>query len=770
MNHFNQQILHVTAPFNHLFLFAVALLLCALPVRAQLYLDTKAPIEQRVEDALSRMTLAEKIAVIHAQSKFSSPGVARLGIPGLWCTDGPHGIRAEVKWDEWDQAGWTNDSCIAFPALTCLAATWNTDLSLLYGKSIGEEALYRNKQVLLGPGVNIYRTPLNGRNFEYMGEDPCLSATMVVPYIRGVQQNGVTTCVKHFALNNQEDGRHVVNVNLSDRALYEIYLPAFKAAVQEGQSWSIMGAYNRIWGQYACHNHRLLVDILRGEWGFNGAVISDWGGVSNTDEAIRNGLDLEFGSWTDGLTEGRSNSYDMYYLALPYLKKIQSGEVGTKELDDKVRNVLRLIFRTSMNPNKGFGSLCSDAHIAAARQIAGEGIVLLKNDPVGKKKTAQPVLPIAHDKKTILVVGENAIKQMTVGGGSSSLKAKYEISPLQGIRERAAQAGAEVRYVRGYVGDIGGEYNGVTTGQDLRDSRTPAELTAEAVAAAKEADVVLFVGGLNKADHQDSESYDRLQYNLPYGQDELISALAKANNNLAVVILSGNAYAMPWLKQVPALVQAWFNGSETGHALADVLFGDVNPSGHLPFTIMPALEDYPAHQYGAIAYPGVNNEVEYKEDLFVGYRYADLYGSKKPLVYTTSGKTYSIVPPRVKPLFAFGYGLSYTTFAMGKATLSGNTLRVSIRNTGTRAGKQVVQLYVAPQKPGVVRPVKELKAFRKVSLQPGEEQVVEFNLTEQMFQYFDADAHKWLTGKGAYKLMVGTAADAIHSEVVYNLR
>lgn len=754
---------------NQLILFAVALLLCALPVRAQLYLDTKAPIEQRVEDALSRMTLAEKIAVIHAQSKFSSPGVARLGIPGIWCTDGPHGIRAEVKWDEWDQAGWTNDSCIAFPALTCLAATWNTDMSLLYGKSIGEEALYRNKQVLLGPGVNIYRSPLNGRNFEYMGEDPYLSATMVVPYIQGVQQNGVATCVKHFALNNQEDGRHVVNVNVSDRALYEIYLPAFKAAVQEGQSWSIMGAYNRIWGQYACHNHRLLVDILRGEWGFNGAVISDWGGVSNTDEAIRNGLDLEFGSWTDGLTEGRSNSYDMYYLALPYLKKIQSGEVGTKELDDKVRNVLRLIFRTSMNPNKGFGSLCSDAHIAAARQIAGEGIVLLKNDPVGKKKTAQPVLPIAQDKKTILVVGENAIKQMTVGGGSSSLKAKYEISPLQGIRERAAQAGAEVRYVRGYVGDIGGEYNGVTTGQDLRDSRTPAELTAEAVAAAKEADIVLFIGGLNKADHQDAEGYDRLQYALPYGQDELISALAKANSNLAVVILSGNAYAMPWLKQVPALVQAWFNGSETGHALADVLFGDVNPSGHLPFTIMPELEDYPAHQYGAQAYPGVNNEVEYKEDLFVGYRYADLYGQKKVLNYESSGKTYSINPPKRKPLFAFGHGLSYTTFSMSKATLDGNTLRVRIRNTGARTGKQVVQLYVAPQKPDVVRPVKELKAFRKVSLQPGEEQEVVFELGEQMFQYFDADAHQWVTGKGAYKLMVGTAADAIQSVTSYSL-
>ena len=750
-----------------LLLIAVSMLLLIPVTRAQVYLDTNAPMEQRVEDALSRMTLAEKIAIIHAQSKFSSPGVARLGIPGLWCTDGPHGIRAEVKWDEWDQAGWTNDSCMAFPTLTCLAATWNTDMSLLYGKSIGEEALYRNKQVLLGPGVNIYRTPLNGRNFEYMGEDPYLASAMVVPYIQGVQQNGVAACVKHFALNNQEDGRHVVNVSLSDRALYEIYLPAFKAAVQEAKVWSIMGAYNRIWGQYACHNHRLLVDILRGEWNFDGAVISDWGGVSNTDEAIHNGMDLEFGSWTDGLTEGRSNSYDMYYLAIPYLEKIQRGEVGTKELDDKVRNVLRLIFRTAMKPNKGFGSLCSDAHAQAARKIAGEGIVLLKNDAPGKKN-AKPVLPLAADKKTILVVGENAIKQMTVGGGSSSLKAKYEISPMQGIRERAARAGAQVQYVRGYVGDIGGEYNGVTTGQDLRDERSAEELITEAVNAAKQADVVLFIGGLNKADHQDAESSDRLQYGLPYSQDALISALAKVNKNLAVVILSGNAYAMPWLKEVPAIVQAWYNGSETGHALADVLFGDVNPSGHLPFTIMPALEDYPSHQYGAAAYPGVDNEVEYKEDLFVGYRYADLYGKKKPIVYTTAGKTYSIVPPKAKPLFAFGHGLSYTSFELSNAVLDGKSISVRIKNTGAREGMQVVQLYVAPQKASVVRPAKELKAFQKVVLQPGEEQVLRFELTEQMFQYFDADQHAWVTDKGQYNILIGTASDNLPLRLTYH--
>lgn len=729
-------------------LLALGLTLVANTSFAQVYLDPNAPMEQRVEDALGRMTLAEKIAIIHAQSKFSSPGVARLGIPGLWCTDGPHGIRAEVKWDEWDQAGWTNDSCMAFPTLTCLAATWNTDMALLYGRSIGEEALYRGKNVLLGPGVNIYRTPLNGRNFEYMGEDPYLSSAMVVPYVQGVQENGVAACVKHFALNDQEDGRHVVNVTLSERALYEIYLPAFQAAVQEGKAWSIMGAYNRIWGQYACHNHRLLVDILRGEWGFDGAVISDWGGVSNTDEAIHNGLDLEFGSWTDGLTEGRSNSYDAYYMAMPYLEKIERGEVGTKELDDKVRNVLRLIFRTSMNPNRGFGSLCSEAHAQAARTIAAEGIVLLKNAKPNAKTNV--VLPIAEQTRSILVVGENAIKQMTVGGGSSSLKAKYEISPLQGIRERAAMNGAEVRYVRGYVGDIGGEYNGVTTGQDLRDDRTPAELTDEAVQAAKEADIVLFIGGLNKADHQDAEGRDRLQYGLPYGQDELIAALAKANKNLAVVMLSGNAFSMPWLKEVPAVVQAWFNGSETGHALADVLFGDVNPSGHLPFTIMPALEDYPSHQYGAAAYPGIDNEVEYKEDLFVGYRYADLYGIKMPLRYTLDGRIYTINPPKHKPLFAFGHGLSYTTFALSNAKAEADAVMVRIKNTGEREGKQVVQLYVAPRKPSTVRPVKELKAFRKVNLQAGEEQELRFALTEPMFRNLDTDK---------FDIYIGFAAD-----------
>ena len=416
---------------------------CGQPVKKSFdgpaYLDESLPVEERVEDALSRMTTEEKVALTHAQSKFSSAGVPRLGIPEVWCTDGPHGIRAEVLWDEWDQAGWTSDSCTAFPALTALAASWDPSLAGLYGTVIGEEARYRKKDVLLGPGVNIYRTPLNGRNFEYMGEDPFLAATMVVPYVQGVQRNNVAACVKHYALNNQETARFFTNVTVDDRTLYEIYLPAFKAAV-DGGAWAIMGSYNLYKGQWNCHNQYLLNDILKGEWGFDGVVISDWGGVHDTDQAITNGLDMEFGSWTNGLTMGKTNAYDSYFLANPYLERIRSGQVGTTELDDKARRILRLIFRTSMNPEHKTGKFTSPEHYAAARKIGAEGIVLLKNDG--------GILPLRGAKK-ILVVGENAIKMMTVGGGSSSLKAQHEVSPLDGLRE--ALPGVEVVYERGYV-------------------------------------------------------------------------------------------------------------------------------------------------------------------------------------------------------------------------------------------------------------------------------------------------------------------------------
>ena len=442
------------------------------------YLDDSQPIEARVEDALSRMTLEEKVKIIHAQSKFSSAGVPRLGIPELWTTDGPHGIRTEVLWDEWEQAGWTNDSCVAFPALTCLAATWNEDMSALYGKSIGEEARFREKDILLGPGVNIYRTPLNGRNFEYMGEDPYLASRMVVPYVQEVQKNGVAVCVKHYALNNQEAKRHEYDAILSDRALYEIYLPAFKAAVQEGGAWSIMGAYNIYKGQHACHNEYLLNDILKGEWDFDGVVISDWGGTHDTDQAITNGLDLEFGTWTDGLTMGATDGYDAYHLANSYLERLRDGRASVEVLNEKARRVLRLIFRTAMNTDKPFGSICSPEHYDAARKIAGEGIVLLKND--------KDVLPVDLESvKKIAVIGENAIKMMTVGGGSSSLKAQHECIPMEGILAAVGDK-AEVVYERGYVGDVTGNYNGVATGQDLSESRSEAQLIEDAVKLAKD--------------------------------------------------------------------------------------------------------------------------------------------------------------------------------------------------------------------------------------------------------------------------------------------
>ena len=395
------------------------------------YLDPTKNVEERIEDALQRMTLAEKIRVIHAQSKFSSAGVPRLGFPDFWTDDGPHGVRPDVLWDEWEQAGQTNDSCVAFPALTCLAASWNTRLARLYGKCLGEEARYRGKNMILGPGVNINRTPLNGRNFEYLGEDPFLTSRMVVPYIQGLQSMGVAACVKHYALNNDEENRHQVNVVVDDRALHEIYLPAFKAAVREGKAWGLMGAYNQYKNQHNCHNEFLINDILKRDWGFDGVVVSDWGGAHDTEQAVKNGLDMEFGTWTDGLTMGATNAYDNYHLARPYLKLIQEGKFTTRELDDKVRRVLRLFYRTTMDHAYKQGFLCSDAHYEAARKIAEEGIVLLKNQG--------NVLPIDVKRaKRVLVVGENAIKMMTVGGGSSSLKAQREISPLDGLKARLA--------------------------------------------------------------------------------------------------------------------------------------------------------------------------------------------------------------------------------------------------------------------------------------------------------------------------------------------
>ena len=748
--------------------FIALLMLVAVGSQAQtpIYLDSTKDIETRVEDALSRMTLNEKIAVIHAQSKFSSPGVKRLGFPDFWTDDGPHGVRPDVLWDEWEQAGQTNDSCVAFPALTCLAATWNPAMAKNYGRSLGEEALYRGKGMILGPGVNIYRSPLNGRNFEYMGEDPLLASRMVVPYVQGLQSTGVAACVKHYALNNSEEFRHQVNVVVSDRALHEIYLPAFKAAVQEGGAWAIMGAYNLYKDQHNCHNEIMLNKILKGDWGFDGVVVSDWGGAHDTDEAVKYGLDMEFGTWTDGLAMGKTNAYDSYYLADAYKQAIVEGKYTTRELDEKVRRVLRLFFRTTMREGKGHGFLCSEAHYDVAREVAEEGIVLLKNAAVkpAKRGKAVPVLPIDVSKaKKILVVGENAIKMMTVGGGSSSLKAQKEISPLDGLRQLCAQLNADcvVDYARGYVGDTTGEYNGGTTGQNLKDDRQPAELIAEAVAKAKEADCVVFFGGLNKSDFQDCEGHDRKEYALPYDQDSVVEALAAANPRLVYVNISGNAVGMPWKDRVPAIVQGWFLGSESGEALARVLTGQANPSGKLPFTWTVALNDVGAHAldawHGTWREGGKIIDEEYKEGLYVGYRWAD--------------------KQQTKPLFAFGHGLSYTTFRLSDLRLSASdmaadgklTFTVNVKNTGTRDGAEVVQLYIHDAESSVDRPYKELKGFQKVALKAGESRDVNIDIDVTALSFYDETAQAWKAEAGVFEALVGNAADNLPLKAKFTL-
>ncbi|CAH2756280.1 Beta-glucosidase BoGH3A [Bacteroides uniformis] len=713
------------------------------------YMDDAQPIEARVKDALSRMTLEEKVALCHAQSKFSSAGVPRLGIPELWMSDGPHGVRAEINWNDWGYANWTNDSITAFPALTCLAATWNPDMSAKYGKAIGEEARYREKDVLLGPGVNIYRTPMNGRNFEYMGEDPYLASVMCVPYIQELQKNGVAACVKHYALNNQELWRGHIDVNLSDRVLYEIYLPAFKAAVEEGGAWSIMGAYNKIRGQHACHNDFTLNKILKDDWKFDGCVITDWGGAHDTYEAAVNGLDIEMGSYTNGLTSESVFTYNDYYLASPYLQMLKDGKVPMSTIDDKASRILRLIFRTAMNRQKPYGSVATEEHYAAAREIGNEGIVLLKNAPVVKK--GAPLLPIDAAKyQNILVVGDNAVRLLNQGGGSSELKVKDMVSPLDGLR---AVYGDKVAYAKGYAAGRPMYGRADEIPQNVVDS-----LRAEAVEMAKKADLVVLVGGLNKNHFQDCEGGDRLEYGLPFGQDELIEALLGVNKNLVLVLLSGNAVEMPWVSRVPAIVQGWYLGSMGGKSLADILSGAVNPSGKLPFSFPAKLTDCGAHAFDELSYPGDSIKQEYKEDILVGYRWHD---TKK-----------------VPALFPFGHGLSYTTFTYGKPVASAKamaadgtlTVTVAVKNTGSIAGKEIVQLYVGDDKCSVLRPVKELKHFAKVALAPGQEKNVTFTLTPDDLKFYDEASAAWKYEPGKFKAYVCASSADVRGVVSFEMQ
>ena len=731
---------------RNIFVSALMLTMTTTTMTAQVYLDPQAPMEERVKDALSRMTTHEKIQVIHAQSKFTSAGVPRLGIRQLNMDDGPHGVREELGWNSWSNAGWTNDSVVAFPSLTCLASTWNRDLSARYGHALSEEFAFRGKDVLLGPGVNIARTPMNGRAFEYMGEDPCLAGEMVVPYIQAAQKNGVACCLKHYVLNDQETNRFGTDVTVSERALREIYLEPFRRAVSKAHVWSIMGSYNMYKGIHCCQHEELNNGILKGEWQWDGAIISDWGGTTDTWQAATGGLDIEMGSFTDGKVKESEFTFDDYYMARPLERLVNEGKIPMSVLDEKAGRVLRLIFRTAMNPKKAIGNQCSEGHYDACRVIGEEGIVLLRNEKAKNEKSAASILPLDLTKyKHIRVVGENATRSLTQGGGSSELKTLRDISPFEALRSLCS-----MDYAQGY-----------TSGRalyDQVDTVDPAEserLKAEALEKARQADLIIYIGGLNKNTKQDCENSDRESYDLSFGQNELISQLAQIQPNIVVVTFGGNAYATPWLQQVKALLHCWYLGSESGTALANVLTGKVNPSGKLPVTFAKRYEDYPYVRFGKEAYQDRSGQVDYKEGIYVGYR-----GFERD---------------KTQPQFPFGYGLSYTTFQYGQPTAQASSdqvsVEVTVRNTGSVAGKEVAQVYVsAPKNKQMDKPVKELKGFAKTRLlQPGESQTLRISIPRSELASWNETTHEWQVDSGTYTLQVGGSSADIRGKAKITL-
>ncbi len=702
-----------------------------------LYLDKARPVDERALDLLKRLTLDEKLLLVHADSKFTTAAIPRLGIPQRWLSDGPHGVREDIGPHDWRPAGRTDDFATALPAGVALAATWNPDLAKLYGQTIGEEALARGKHVMLGPAVNIHRTPLCGRNFEYFSEDPFLASEVVVPWIRGLQSQKVAACVKHYALNNQEWERGTIDVEVDERPLREIYLRAFEAAVRDGGVLAVMGAYNKFRGQHACHNDYLLNEVLKGEWGFKGLVMSDWSGTHDTRAAALGGLDLEMGT---------EKPYSQFFLGDPFKRLLEKGEVPMSVLDDKARRNLRVMIETGALDGRPAGSLNTKAHQQAARRVAEESIVLLKN--------AGGLLPLDPAKvRTIVVIGENAVRKHSHEGGASEIKALYEVTPLEGIKARVPQA--KVTHAMGYK-------SGRWSPDDAPATTDPETLIAQAVDGARQPDVAIVVGGLNHDRFQDAEGTDRKNLSLPGGQAELIRRVTEANPRTVVVLVSGGPVDMePWLEKTPAVLQAWYPGMEGGNAIATVLFGDVNPSGRLPMTFPRKLSDSPAHALGA--YPGKNGTERYEEGLLVGYRWFDAKG--------------------IEPLFPFGHGLSYTSFEYanpkvrepGPASPGGAkppvaVVQVDVKNTGSRPGAEVVQLYVEHEAPRLPRPPQELKGFAKVFLKPGEQKTVALTLGPDAFAFYDPAKKAWVAEAGEYVLRVRSSPRLGRFELPFTLK
>ena len=722
------------------FILALAVVLGGFVVaRAQerpLYLDAVQPIAARVNDLLSRLTLEEKVSLVHANGNFTTAGVPRLGVPELIMDDGPLGVREEVD-NHFYELGHANDFATALPGALGLAATWNTNLARAFGTVIGQEAVQRGKDIMLGPAVNIQRTPLCGRNFEYLGEDPFLASRMAVKYIEGEQAQGISSCVKHFAANSQEFQRRSINEIIDERTLREIYLPAFRAAVTEAGVLCVMSAYNQINGQYCSENAHLLKDILKDDWGFQGLVMSDWGAVHHTDLAALNGLDIEMGTGAP---------YASNYLAARFLTGLTNGQYPVAALDEMVRRHLYVMVKLNLIHDPAAPTatnavsqmpLSTQAHQEIAQKIAEEAFVLLKNENF---------LPLdATRVKTIAVIGGNAAAKFCHDGGSSNIKPPFEVTALDGISNYVGGK-AKIIYAEGYYppGNWGeSELKPDGSHATAAESR---KLARQAVAAAKSADVVIYVGGLDHKIGFDSEGGDRKSLELPSDQDKLLKRIVYANPRTVVVLIGGGAVEMSesWLSRAPALLYAWYPGMEGGNALARVLFGDVNPSGKLPCTFPKRLADTPAAALDA--YPGEKGTVVFKEGLLVGYRWYDT--------------------KNIEPLFPFGYGLSYTRFSYSNLNLVQGggptrlplTVEFEITNIGDRAGAEVAEIYVEPVHPDMFRPVKELKGFAKVFLQPGEKQKVAVTLNENAFAYYDVGTRCWVAEKGEYKILVGRSS------------
>lgn len=719
---------------------ACGLFLNAAAASSQVTDKEKVQMEKRIEKLTKKMTLEEKVGLLHGNSKFYVAGVERLGIPEWSLSDGPHGVRAEINRHDWAYAGWTNDSASYFPTGTAFAAAWNPELAYRRGEVLGEEARWRKKDVLLGPGVNIIRSPLCGRNFEYMSEDPYMNSVLAVAYIKGLQSRDVACSVKHFAVNNQETNRTTIDVECSERALREIYLPAFKAAVQEGGALTVMAAYNKFRGEFCAENNYLVRKILRNEWGFDGVYVTDWGAAHSTVPSMEAGLDLEMGTLID--------KYEDWYYANPLIEAVKSGKVPMSLVDEKVGDVLRVMIKTNvLDPKKRFGpgSMNTKEHQQATYDAAAEAIVLLKNQ--------NNLLPLDFSSiKSLAVIGDNATRKHSNGGLSSEIKAVYEVTPLEALRAKWGDK-VDIRFAQGYEKlstFVEGSNNGQSSGTFSSKTQESDALLKEAVEVARTSDVALLVCGLNH--DYDTESFDRLNMDIPYGQVELIQEVVKANPRTIVIMIAGSPLNMAAVDICsPAIVWAWFNGMEGGNALVDVLSGKVNPSGKMPFTTPVSLDQSPAHALGN--FPGRDLKVNYEEDILVGYRWFDTKGL--PVVYP------------------FGYGLSYTTFNYSNLNTDKKTYdqadtiqaTFTLTNTGDREGAEVAQLYVSDPVCSVMRPVKELKGFKKVFLKPGESRRITLDIPVSSLAFYSEAQSQFVVEPGEFILQLGASASDITQRI-----